>query len=166
MSKILVLSDSHGHLGLISDVIKIEVKNIDIVIHLGDAWFDMKPFIKDLKENHKKEVILIRGNIDEMRNDPTTPFIPEKEIITIGNKKVFCTHGHLFNVSKSLEELVSASTSSGANIVLFGHTHTPTVKEINEILFFNPGALRDGFYGIINIAESVSYKHYKLKNLP
>lgn len=166
MAKLLIISDSHGHLGLISDVIKIESKNIDIVIHLGDAWFDMKPFIKDLKENHKKEVILIRGNVDEMRNDPMTPFIPETEVLTIGDKKLFCTHGHLFSVNESLEKLKFACASSGASIALFGHTHTPTVKEINGILFFNPGALRDGLYGIINIAESVSYKHYKLKNLP
>lgn len=163
--KILVLSDSHGHMGLISDVLKIELEGVHTVVHLGDFWFDMKPFIKDIK-NRGIEVVIVRGNVDLMREDKTTQFIPEIEFLNIMNKKVMCTHGHLFEVHNSLEKLKVACLSNGANIVLFGHTHQPLAKQIDGIFFFNPGALKDGLYGIISIGDAISHKHYRLKNLP
>jgi putative phosphoesterase len=161
--KILVLSDSHGHLGFIADILRIELDNVDIVAHLGDTWFDMKPFVRQIKEK-QKEIIMVRGNIDELRGDPTTPFIPEVENLEINGKKVMLTHGHLFEAHNSLEKLKFAAFSNGSKIVLFGHTHQPLAKEINGILFFNPGAVRDGIYGIVVIGETISYKHFRLKN--
>lgn len=163
--KVLVLSDSHGHLGLISDALKLELNNVDIVIHLGDAWFDMKPFIKTIKDS-QKEVLIIRGNVDSMREDSTTPFIPEIEFLEIEGKKIMCTHGHIFAVQDGLDKLKHSAASNGSKIVMFGHTHQPFAKEIDGIFFFNPGPLRDGIYGIVSIGESISYKHFKLKNLP
>ncbi|MEN2998458.1 MAG: YfcE family phosphodiesterase [Brevinematia bacterium] len=163
--KILVLSDSHGHLGLISDVLRIELKNVDIIVHLGDAWFDMKPFIKNIKDNGK-EVVIVRGNIDLMRKDNTTPFIPEIEFLEIEGKKIMLTHGHIFSVHDNLEKLKFASASNSSKIVMFGHTHQPLAKKIDGIFFFNPGALKEGIYGIVSVGSSISYKHYKLKNLP
>jgi putative phosphoesterase len=162
--KILVLSDSHGHLGFIADILKIELDNVDMVVHLGDAWFDMKPFIRQIKEK-QKEIMMLRGNIDEMRGDPNTPFIPEVENIEINQKKIMLTHGHLFEVHNNIEKLKFAAFSNGSKIVLFGHTHQPMAKEMNGILFFNPGAVEDGIYAIISVGESTSYKHFKLKNL-
>lgn len=163
--KLLVIADSHGHLGFISDVLRLELQGVDIVIHLGDAWFDMKPFIRNVKEAGK-ELIMVRGNVDGMRGDTTTPFIPETEFITVENKKIMCTHGHLYEVHNGIEKLKYASASNGVRIVLFGHTHQPLAKEIDGIFFFNPGPLRDGVYGILSVGEGISHKHFRLKNLP
>ncbi|MCX8029573.1 MAG: YfcE family phosphodiesterase [Brevinematales bacterium] len=163
--KILVISDSHGHLGFISDVLRLELDGVQMVVHLGDAWFDMKPFIRMIKDKGK-EVLMIRGNVDSMREDSMTPFIPEIEIFDVVDKKVLCTHGHIYDVHNGLDKLKHASLSKGARIVLFGHTHQPMAREINGIFFFNPGPMRDGIYGIISIGQSISHKHYKLKNLP
>ncbi len=163
--KILVISDSHGHLGLISDVLRIELQGVDTVVHLGDAWFDMKPFIRSIKDSNKN-VVIVRGNVDIMRNDRSTDLIPELEFIDIENRKILCTHGHTFEVHNNLEKLKVFAISKSSNVVLFGHTHQPFAKEIEGVLFFNPGALRDGIYGILSLGDSISYKHYKLKNLP
>ena len=37
-------------------------------------------------------------------------------------------------------------------MVVFGHTHTPYLEE-KEVILFNPGALKDGFYGVLDIEE-------------
>ncbi len=167
MSKtILVIADSHGHLGFISDILRIELSKVNIVVHLGDSWFDMKPFISQIRSS-EKEVFLVRGNVDEMRGDPNTAFINETDFIQVENKKILLTHGHVFGVKDSLEKLKVFALSSNASIVFFGHTHQPTVKVIDNILFFNPGAVKDGIYGIFTVSDSgLSYKHYKLKNIP
>lgn len=163
--KLLVLSDSHGHLGLISDALRLELQGVDFVVHLGDFWFDMKPFIREIK-NSGKEIIIIRGNVDSMRGDSTTAFIPEIEFLEFEGRKVMFTHGHVFEVHNGLEKLKYASASNKCEVVIFGHTHQPMAREVNGVFFFNPGALRDGVYGVVSIGEAISYKHYRLKNLP
>ncbi|MFN4245438.1 MAG: YfcE family phosphodiesterase [Brevinematia bacterium] len=165
VKKLLVISDSHGHLGFISDVLKIELSSVDFVVHLGDAWFDMKPFINLIKGSGKKFVV-VRGNVDLMRGDKTTDFIPEVEFIEVDGRKVLCTHGHAFEVHNSLDKLRAFSISNNSKVVLFGHTHQPFARKMDDIFFFNPGPLKDGIYGIVSLGDSISYKHYRLKNLP
>jgi predicted phosphodiesterase len=36
-------------------------------------------------------------------------------------------------------------------MVLYGHTHFPVLKEEEGVFIMNPGALKDGRYGVITI---------------
>ena len=63
-----------------------------------------------------------------------------------------------------LRDYLAAATACKADIALFGHTHCPVCKEMNGIYFFNPGALADGSYGIIDIENNiVNCKHARVE---
>ena len=64
------------------------------------------------------------------------------------------THGYVQNVKFGLEDLILEAVSEKCDIVLFGHTHKPESIYKDGIYYFNPGSLRDGCYGVIDITEN------------
>ncbi|UKI23264.1 MAG: metallophosphoesterase family protein [Anaerotruncus sp.] len=65
----------------------------------------------------------------------------------------YVPRAHLQSKKTGLRDYLAAATACKADIALFGHTHCPVCKEMNGIYFFNPGALADGSYGIIDIEK-------------
>ena len=51
------------------------------------------------------------------------------------------THGHYYYVHSGNEQLKSAGRRNKADIVLFGHTHRPTLEIDEDIIVANPGSL-------------------------
>lgn len=152
--KILVLSDTHGK---IDKSLKIIEKNkIDLIIHLGDYSSDAK----DIANITGLEVLSVKGNCDF--NDKETN---EELIVTIKNKKMLITHGHLYNVKVEYNSIYYRAKEVNADLVLFGHTHRPFLYE-GEIIMFNPGSIEypyyseEAGYGIIEIS-SEDIKVYK-----
>ena len=68
-------------------------------------------------------------------------------------KKFYITHGYLENVKFGDDRLVYKGQSLDADIILYGHTHVPVNKRVDGIYVFNPGSIRDGNYGFIDITE-------------
>jgi putative phosphoesterase len=70
-------------------------------------------------------------------------------------KKIFITHGHMYNVKSTLYELANEAISQKADIVLFGHTHNRYSEYRDEIHFLNPGSLHGygASYGFVDITE-------------
>jgi putative phosphoesterase len=62
--------------------------------------------------------------------------------------------GSYHDIIPRLKELFK---NDGVKIIMYGHTHTPTMEEIEGILFFNPG---DGkkTVGLMEIDEDGQYK--------
>ena len=52
----------------------------------------------------------------------------------------------------------------GADIALFGHTHRPFLEEDGGVWYMNPGAARDGRYGVIEMKDGAFT--CELKELP
>lgn len=153
--KILVVSDTHGDFNSFNKAIKVN-KDIDIIFHLGDGEKDVE---KILEIYPNKNIIYVRGNCD---NNPQTPTTYE---YTIGNKKIFAAHGHLFNVKSNLLNITNHAISKNANILLFGHTHIPLNTVYNNIYIVNPGSLKKPLstYAIITIDDiDISVKIMKI----
>ena len=148
-----MLSDSHGSTGNILEAIE-KHSNAEVVVFLGDGESDFENaeyFLRD------KRVIGVAGNCD-FRSD--NPFC---EITAVGGKRIYCTHGHEERVKWGLGELISRARAEKADIVLYGHTHTPVNTYDDGLYIFNPGSLRDGSYGVIDITPSgVMPIHMKL----
>lgn len=127
MTKVLILSDSHG---LTSEVEKIKQRYaIENIIHCGDSELEMDhPVLKDM--------INVKGNCDF---DANLPYIQQFELNKLN---FFVTHGHLHDVSFHLQTLHDNADDKGAQIVCYGHTHVPGVQKIGNILFINPGSIR------------------------
>lgn len=129
--KILLFSDSHGYtLNMIKAAKKFD--DIDMIIHLGD-------FIKDiikLGEEIKKPVYeFVSGN-----NDWTKDY-PSEKLILIKEKRIFITHGHLYNVKNDYKRIISKGIALNADAVFFGHTHKTEEFYYENIMFLNPGSI-------------------------
>ena len=95
MKKILVLSDSHSYF---DEVLKIfEKEKPDIVIGAGDGIKD----IDDLSYVHPEaKYYMVKGNCDYFDRNHN-----EENLFEIDGVKIFLTHGHLYDVKRSLSSI-------------------------------------------------------------
>ena len=138
--KILVFSDSHRSVvGMHSAILEHEP---DQVIHLGDLTGDAE----ELRYAYPLlPVCTVPGNCDGWTNQPL------KRQITLAGKQVLLSHGHLWGVKQGYNVAVADARACGANILLFGHTHVPLCRQLEDGLWMmNPGSSRNT-YGLILI---------------
>ena len=166
MRDVLILSDSHSQAHRVDDVIEYRqslLKDGEVleVIFLGDGLSG----VFECRQYGNVVLHAIRGNCDY--NAIYSPYgeqIPFSSLISIGGYKVFITHGHLFSVKESKDELCREASRLGADIVMFGHTHTPFLEYIKkrsgrgidrDLTLFNPGALSgyDGYFGNLSLTD-------------
>ena len=140
--KILIFSDSHRNVEPMIGAV--EMEKPDVIFHLGDLESDA---IELNKRFPAIPLHSVPGNCDLM------PFGVRRIIITEGGKKIFATHGHIYNVKAGLDGLINTAASAGADVVLFGHTHVPYEGTQAGMLVINPGACGRGrhTYGVLTI---------------
>lgn len=128
--KILLVSDTHGKTGNFEKVIE-KTGKIDALIHCGDVE-GSEAYIEALAGC---PVYMVSGNNDFFSD-------LEREIeVELGGFQIFITHGHYYGVSMDLECLREEGLARHMDIVAFGHTHKPVVKEKGGITLLNPGSL-------------------------
>ena len=140
--RILVLSDSHGMPSRILDAVEAHPE-AEALIFLGDGERDL-----DTVESYYDSlpnVIKVAGNCDFSSS------LPLLRVVTLGGKKIYCTHGHAEHVKYGTDELLLRARQEGADIVLYGHTHTGVTCYDDGLYIMNPGSIRDGHYGMIDI---------------
>jgi uncharacterized protein len=147
MIKILVVSDSHGNFSILDKILE-ENKPFDYLIHCGDGVDDLSNLYIESK------IIKVSGNVDLYRGID----IVRVNLISIEDKKILVVHGDLLGVKNGYESLRSESIRVGADITLFGHSHIQYLSDHKPYLF-NPGAAIDGFYGIIEIGNTIKFIH-------
>lgn len=141
--RILVLSDSHGARRKVEDVLLRQSK-AEVVLHLGDGADDLE---YARVEYPAMAFYQVEGNCDRCCD------FPDVEQLTIEGQRIFFTHGHLFGVKRGIDALLEHGRSKGADIVLFGHTHRPETGYEDGLYWMNPGSLREGSYGFIDITD-------------
>ncbi len=129
--KILLLSDSHGHTEKILSVLE-RHRDIVYAVHLGDYGTDM--------DIARKAFPLLLTEAVQGNNDRSSACSPEK-ILQLEGKRIFLTHGHGYNVGRSLAPLIAQARRMEAEVAAFGHTHVPLVEQRDGILLINPGCL-------------------------
>ncbi len=152
--KILVVSDTHGNVGPLYTAIDREKP--DALIHLGDG-------LKDLSDvNYSGQIYAVKGNNDfNVKLDAVAKLEYNKCVILY-------MHGHEQKVKAGTDMLVRYAKIQGADIVLFGHTHTPVYFEQEGMIFVNPGALQNkenGTYAIIEFKDNKKMPSIVHKNL-
>ncbi|MBU3177222.1 metallophosphoesterase [Clostridium estertheticum] len=140
-----VISDTHMVISSIERLEK-EIKGVDVLIHLGDNVDD----IANIKKYYKGDIINVKGNCDFSAS------VPSDRLLEVGGKKIFLTHGHKYGVKENLSGLRYKALETGADIVLYGHTHIAKIDFEEGIWYINPGSAslpRDGdrSYAIISI---------------
>lgn len=128
MSKVLVVSDSHG-LTRELDILKERHQNeVDLMIHCGDS--QLMP-----NEKHIFGYVTVMGNCD-------VGGYPMEEIIVLSGRRIFVTHGHKYSTKTSLMALNYRAKEIKADIVCFGHSHVMGAEMVDGTLFLNPGSIR------------------------
>lgn len=140
--KIIVLSDSHGNTeNLLSAV---AVTGPDLILHLGDYESDSNVLRKSFPNI---PLYAVRGNCDINSNEELI-----RDIFCAG-KHIYMCHGHTYNVKTGLYSLINSGMANRADIVLFGHTHSPYYDIVENMHIINPGTI--GYagktYGVIKI---------------
>lgn len=143
MIRIGVFSDSHGEIELFEKAVK-ELKDVSAIVHLGDCASDAFEMIR----RTGKGIITVNGNCDFLAREPVS------RSFEIEGKRVYLTHGHKEHVKTGLMRLFYRAEEEKADLVLYGHTHIQRIDEIENIIFLNPGALKDGKYAVVEIGDN------------
>ena len=59
----------------------------------------------------------------------------------IDGNHVLLTHGHYYYVSMGEERIRKEAKGRGADVVMYGHTHMPSITEENNLIMLNPGSI-------------------------
>ena len=137
--KALIFSDSHNSVWLMNELTEKYISKINCILHLGDCTEDMD----DIRVKYPSlPIYQIRGN-----NDYDSLY-PAEKTITLGEKRIYMTHGHRQKVYYNTDTLYYTAAQEQADIALFGHTHVPYLENEGGIMIMNPGSItlpRGGF---------------------
>ena len=117
-----IISDTHGLLR--AQAVEVLI-GTDCIIHAGDVG---KPLILEQLAAVAR-VIAVRGNIDR---GPWAERLPTTETIVAG--------GGLLHVLHDVNDLDLNPRAASIRVVISGHSHQPSIREENGVLYLNPGS--------------------------
>ncbi|MFQ6081974.1 MAG: metallophosphoesterase family protein [Candidatus Aminicenantia bacterium] len=137
MIKIGIVSDTHGNIqNLNLTVSKMKQLKVNLFIHLGDDIADIESF-----ELGGLNWLKVPGVYEECYFQPGPPNRLIKEFEGLRFLLTHSLHSHPNDLLVDLkpEEL---RTKKDIDVILFGHTHIPEIREEERILLINPGHLK------------------------
>ena len=134
VKKLLVLSDTHGHISALKAVLLwANNQNIDSAVFLGDGISDLSPAADAVGFYCPWK--FVRGNNDHDYN------IPDSAYLDFYGHRFFLCHGHRHSLYNGFYALINAARNIEAEAAFFGHEHVPFCKTVNGILLLNPGSV-------------------------
>ena len=133
--KIGILSDTHleKHPEKILDYIDKCFNDVDLLIHAGD-YTNSK--VINLIESRCK-FVGVHGNVDKSY---VRELVKEKEVIEVCGYRIGIFHGH-GEKKTTIERAYDTFSGDKVDIIIFGHSHQPSITTKNKILMLNPGSL-------------------------
>lgn len=151
--KILVISDVHRNFNALLKIY--ESENPDVVLCGGDHSKDGEElsFVYPNSQYH-----IVSGNCDIFDRKYSDELVFQLE-----NYRFFLTHGHNYSVKSWYGEIEKRGKNLGVDVVVFGHTHIQLLSQGNSITLFNPGAVINGEYGVIEINQgNINFFHKRI----
>jgi len=150
--KILLVSDTHGDINCLRNtVIPKHMREIDLVIHLGD-------YVRDFNEVKRVFPGMIMVGVAGAYETGERA----ERILKFGDgdaqQRILIMHGHDQGVKQGLGRIANYAKYKDVHACFFGHTHEPTIFTRNDVFFMNPGSLTDSrglpkcSYGLVNIS--------------
>jgi len=122
MLRVGLISDTHG---LLRPEATAFLADSDHIVHAGDVG---DPAILDALAVIAP-VTAIRGNVD---TDAWATRLPETTRVTVGGVSIYVLH--------DLKALDFKPHARGIRVVVYGHSHKPSVAERDGVLYVNPGS--------------------------
>jgi uncharacterized protein len=106
-------------------------QNVDYIIHSGDL---VQLSVLDELEQIAP-VLAVHGNMD---GPEVSGALPRVNTLKIGDWKIGVMHdpGTHYGTSKMRE----VANQNSFNVLVYGHTHSPSIKWENKTLYINPGS--------------------------
>lgn len=156
--KCLIFSDSHGSFENMREAVNLH-RDAEVIFFLGDGLREADALADEYSD---KTFIAVRGNCDFY------PYFKGMEAeksaaLRLCDYKITATHGDLYGVKYALGGLIILGRDTASDIILFGHTHTPTLEcvSISEraLYLFNPGSISSGSFGILELLEKPKFSY-------
>lgn len=129
--RIGVISDTHG---LLSPEVFDLFEGVELILHGGDVGGDH--LLTELEA--VAPVQAVTGNMDGAPHPARRPLTRTLET---GAGRIAMTHGHLPEApSTNLKRMKSYFEAFAPQIIVFGHSHLPSLEEIDGVWIFNPGS--------------------------
>ena len=120
---------------------------VDMVLHAGDHIADAK----ELCQRFPQIVFeYVPGNCDFSSADTEV-------VVEADGKRIFLTHGHNYyvKVDENYSALLKRAEELGCDCAVFGHTHRSICELRHNVMLLNPGSIKSGTYGVIEIEKGV-----------
>ena len=144
--KLLILSDSHGDVGTLVDIV--EKERPDEIIHLGDCWRDAETLTFAYPDT---PMSMVPGNCDDCFGKKG------KLVLERDGIKILLAHGHQWRVKSGPALALEAGREEGTDILLYGHTHEADCWQDGDMWVMNPGTAGGRYapatYGVIKLNE-------------
>jgi len=160
MKRIGVISDTHIPKAALElpPAVREEFRDVDMILHAGDLI--ELAVIRELEKLAPTRAVY--GNMDmaEVRTR-----LPIKDTIKVGAFKIGLIHG--YGPPARIVEAVSREFSR-VDVIVFGHSHSPTNQMIKKRLFFNPGSPTDKIFaaynsfGILDLGDEIKGRIIRL----
>lgn len=181
-SSILLVSDSHGALFVLTSILKEFGQRCDALIFTGDGMSDLTAcFEEALYEKSFSSCLppvagFVAGNNDTDMypcvNPDYTPDngqnyygqikVPLRNVLTASGHKIFFTHGHRYSLYNGTDAVTAACRDADAEVAVFGHTHVPSwevkypcISVINPGSCSRPRQLTPPSFAILNLKMAV-----------
>ena len=129
--KYLIISDSHGVGVFMNEVFARVGNHVEAIFHLGDMMCSEK----DLERISGCKVYGVKGNCDYGSS------LPESQILNIEGHRIGLIHGHRQHVKMGTYEITQWGEENGVEVVMYGHTHVPMIRQEGRITLVNPGSI-------------------------
>jgi len=145
--KFFIISDIHGSIKYAKEAMALfEKEKCDQILLLGDVLYHgpRNPLpeayapkeVAEFLNTYKDKIIAVRGNcdseVDQMVLD--FPIMGDYQLLYLNDRKVFLTHGHIYNKTK-MPKL------SKGDVFIHGHYHLPMTDLEEGVYYLNPGSV-------------------------
>jgi putative phosphoesterase len=121
-TRIGIISDTHG---LLRPEALAALAGVELILHGGDVGHpDVLAGLRAIAPT-----VAIRGNVDV---EPWAQTLPPTELVTHAGVTCYLVH--------RLTDLDIDPRATGVQVVVYGHSHQPTLEWRGDVLFLNPGS--------------------------
>jgi putative phosphoesterase len=117
-----IISDTHG---LMRPEAIAALRGSDLILHAGDVGrSDVLDELRGIAPT-----LAVRGNVDWQR---WAASLPETRTVEVGPLRFLVLH--------QIAELHIDPAAAGYAVVVYGHSHKPSIERRNGVLYLNPGS--------------------------
>ncbi|TWT02489.1 metallophosphoesterase family protein [Planomicrobium sp. CPCC 101079] len=159
MKKIVIVSDTHIPIRAkkLPQILIDACQEADFIIHAGD-WQTMDVYYEFAAY---AETDGVTGNVDPWE---ISDRIGKSKILEFGGLRIGVVHGD--GIRQTTEQRAfDAFREEKVDIIVFGHSHIPVMREVEGVILFNPGSPTDKrtqpqySFGLLEIGDSWELKH-------